>query len=396
MTDDVDFLNDWDDPNNSGTPVNSNAPAFERDYGLGDLQRLENRAGRVMTIPIEDIVPDLRQARRTLPFEMREAWFHAPEEGMNIMRHWYQAALTEANKQGRPAFDPVDILTGQADSPDEPPPGPVEERFLKILLDAYTAIPNDGVSTPIRVWRDGDRWVLESGERRTLMHWALVTWVDAEQFREIRALKTDTFSVLNQAAENSAREDLTAIERARQLALVLFHFYPEAEQLRYYEAESDRAYYAQAAELRTPRGQSSTLLAATGLSSNRQKSRYQALLNLPERVWNLADHHGWSEGKIRELVDMAGGWENLIVDQLVHYSEIEAGNITPSEGDDGNDDGPDFNEQVTRFVKRSMSALRGVVNMKPEYQAALEPEEMQDLVALAQAILDRYGAKDDA
>jgi hypothetical protein len=373
------WMDDWNQNNNADQAKPS---AFEQDYGLDGMRRIESQRERLITIPLEQISPDLRQPRRSLPHELREAWFNDPAAGGEIVADWHKRAIKEAEALGRATFDPVAFLTDEIELQESPLPGPIEERFIKLLSDARTAIPKGRIDNPVVVMRDGEFWLLESGERRTLMHWALTQWVDAETFSEIPARKTDALSALAQAAENSARQDLNAIEQARQLALVLLYFYPEMETRQYHESESDLDYYRQAVDLRTPRGESGTVMAATGLSSNRQISRYRALLGLPERVWDLADELNWSEGKIRTLVDQAGGME--IVDQLVHYAEIEAGLKEPDKAE------PAFEEQAARMAESSVKTLRRVVNMKPEFKEALTPEERQSILALAQAILERF------
>lgn len=374
----ADFLDEWGTEN--ANDAAENVSAFERDYQITSLKQVDGKRERVMTIPIKDIKPDLRQARRSLPHELREAWFFDSGAGVDIMVDWYERAMVEAEEYGRESFDPIEYFKDDGELSDDPPAGPIEDRLLKLLADARTAIPNEGVSTPISVFRSDDKWMIESGERRTLMHWALVAWYDAEMFSEIRALKTNTLDILSQAAENSARKDLNAIEQARQLALVLLSYYPDAEALQYFEADSDLVFYSQAVDLNMPYGKSNDVMALTGLSSQRQLSRYKALLRLPERVWDLADHFSWAEGKIRAMVNKAGGITN--VDQLVHIAEIEAGLIAPQS--------PNFQVEVERKANQTINNLRRAANLDPDMIRALHPDDKTAIVKLAEEILNRY------
>jgi ParB-like chromosome segregation protein Spo0J len=209
--------------------------------------------------------------------------------------------------------------------------------LIKLFKDAST-VREHGLEHPITVSKYQDGWMIQSGERRTLMHWALTYWLEDTKFSEISAIEVPQRSPWRQAAENNARSDLTAIERARQLALLLMDLYGPTRDFASYSELPGQAFYQQAAELSAPRsGGLEKILDAMGFASRAQLSQYRRLLTLPEEAWQLADEHRWSEKKIRTMFQVAQtppeGWTE---DQYLCYlARVEAGlEVLP---DDRND-----------------------------------------------------------
>ncbi|HEX3051051.1 MAG TPA: hypothetical protein VHP83_10390 [Aggregatilineaceae bacterium] len=290
-----------------------------------------NRSLRVRLLPLVDIVPDPVQPRRGLPGQLRDEWIADPGCIANVLDKWEDRANQEATNRGRATLDPLPILRGEQEqrAETESEAGPYESTFTKLLMDAATVYKH-GLEHPITVVYLDKRWQIQSGERRTLMHWALVLWLEEARFSEIPALETTERSIWKQAAENNARQDLTAIERARQLALLLMDSYPKQEFQPYTEL-LDYAFYRQALELRVPRGKAGDFLAAMGLKNEVQLRQYRQLLGLPEEVWQLADNQRWTESHLRLLLqsarDIPDGWNE--VHYLTHLARVEAGLEAP-------------------------------------------------------------------
>jgi hypothetical protein len=65
----------------------------------------------------------------------------------------------------------------------------------------------------------------------------------------------------------------------------------------YDQCASDQAFYAQALDLRVPRGKGDMLLSAMGLTARSMLSDYREVLQLPPEAWNMADDQRWSLGR---------------------------------------------------------------------------------------------------
>jgi hypothetical protein len=161
--------------------------------------------------------------------------------------------------------------------------------------------------------RDGELYLLETGERRWLAFHLLHQRTRDEQWSKIPARVMDEFSIWRQAGENNARDNLNAVGKARQLALLLMDLYrAEGAEFEPFDrlvqpGRCDRAFYAQIADgeqWRIPRGKAELLLNAIGLKSVRQLSQYRALLSLPDDAWTVADDANLSEYRLRQILDL--------------------------------------------------------------------------------------------
>ena len=192
--------------------------------------------------------------------------------------------------------------------------GPIEASFLH-LVELAASIRRDGLTNPITVVRKGPKYTIETGERRWLAYHLLNAYFESfgdsseEDWSKIPARIMDEANVWRQASENNARDNLNAVSKTRQLALLLMdllgreHFQPfEA-----FEVEQD--FYAQVAdgnEWRIPRGSGEMLLNAIGLKNPRQLRYYRALLRMPNELWIQADDLDLTEGAIRDLIQDTG------------------------------------------------------------------------------------------
>lgn len=299
--------------------------------GYGGVELFEDP--RVIAEPtsIFEIYPDPAQPRRTVPSTVRRMWNSQPDTTTTLFTAWLDAVRQERGAAfdlgsyfAEGTFPEETVETQHAASlqmDHDTPPGPVEAAFTK-LVELAASIWRDGLTNPITIVPHNGQYLIETGERRWLayhlLHWYFSHVEDAggEDWAQIPARAVKAPSVWRQASENNARDNLNAIGKARQFAILLmdllqraarseqgtaFRFQPFAE----FAAEQD--FYAQVADAeqyRVPRGGAELLLAVLGLKSRRQLSHYRALLTLPHEAWIIADDYNLTEYRLRQILDL--------------------------------------------------------------------------------------------
>lgn len=274
---------------------------------------------------IFDIAPDPGQPRRAVPSFIREQWDGSPEGIKDMFTLWWGAVQEErARLTGQPdaSFDLGRYLEGgetprsdpEAAESDGERVGPVEASFLRIVTLA-ASIRRDGLTNPVTVAPEPDgSYRLETGERRWLAYHLLHAWFDgadghadeSDRWGMIPARKVDTVDVWRQASENNARDDLNAIGKARQYAVLMMamHGVDQFKPLAAFEGE--RAYYAQVLALRgAPYGRGEDLLNALGVSSRSVLTRLRHLLTLPDVIWHGGDDFNLPEDTLVALARTA-------------------------------------------------------------------------------------------
>ncbi|MEO0598762.1 MAG: ParB N-terminal domain-containing protein, partial [Chloroflexota bacterium] len=222
----------------------------------------------------------------------------------------------EESSRGKNATDFAETLTDsdalsemdEALVPDMMPVSPMEASFLR-LVDLAASIKRDGLTNPITVAKHADSensYVIETGERRWLAYHLLRRFDDAEQWAEIPAREVRETSVWRQATENNARDDLNAIAKARQLALLLMDIFMRVKDEEFAPRNAfdhERDFYAQVKDgkdYRIPRGFGEKLLNAMGLSSASHLRYYRGILRVDSDLWDAADDANWTERDIRD------------------------------------------------------------------------------------------------
>jgi hypothetical protein len=255
---------------------------------------------RVEQVNIFDIQPDLTQPRRALPSVIRAAWDGHTATLTGLFSDWRTWA---ANAGWLPLIDAV--LNGEEiERPDNIP------AEISALLDIATlaaSIRRDGLMNPVTLAKQGDRYHIESGERRWLAFHLLYASTDEARWQQIPARLVGEVNRWRQAAENNTRADLNAIGKARQFAVLLMELIAaEGEQFAGFDAfTSEQDFYAQVADgdaYRIPRGKGELLLNAMGLKNTQQLRKYRALLRLSPELWQLADDENWAEDHINRLL----------------------------------------------------------------------------------------------
>jgi ParB-like chromosome segregation protein Spo0J len=255
----------------------------------------------IKMIPIENIQPDPAQPRRVAPSVIRGMGIANMGE---LFQRWHLAANKENSQRRLPELD-WDVLINMDDDMEEEhiaakDYGPIAASLIKVALLARS-IKKDGLINPITVVRiDGRDYAIETGERRW---WAynLLALFDQE-FKKIPAREVEKRDLWRQAMENMGREDLNAIGRARQFALLIMDLYrQEGVEFKSYEETvtegCDRAFYAQVADggkFRIPKGKADLVCGAMGINSPDTLRDFRAILRLDDSIWNEADDENQS------------------------------------------------------------------------------------------------------
>lgn len=295
-------------------------------FGLGELgleiAAADSEFQPIEAVSIHEIHPNTIQPRNSIPHHLTDIFAFNPNNIVDIFERWIIEIQLEKGQQD---YDIINFLLGSAtdrgervesedgDAPPASPLAPGKEQALMKLIDLAASIRRDGLSNPISLVQHDDRYEIETGERRWLayhiLYWkfgdgdkrpdgSVVNW------SRIPARIVKKVDVWRQASENNARDNLNAISRARQLALLLMdlHGWQNFNQLD--SCDDEQAFYAQVADgstWRIPRGQGERLLNAMGLSDASQLRQYRALLRLPGELWRKGDDEDLSEGELRKM-----------------------------------------------------------------------------------------------
>ncbi|MCA9913933.1 MAG: ParB N-terminal domain-containing protein, partial [Anaerolineae bacterium] len=303
------------------------------DFGGMDAIRSAD-ANRIKAEPVDifAITPDRSQPRRTVPYIVRQRadWDYDVDRMQELFLTW-EALVNEA--RGNKSFRletyleqreigdrSIDFDGDKADRPGEI--SPIEESLVS-LIELATNIAEHGLTNPITVveHKFQTEYELETGERRWLAYHLLYIFYagtdEQSRFSKIPARTVTERNLWRQAAENNARQNLNAISRARQFAVLLMDLLQERGTAfkPFHQFEYERNYYAQVSEgdeYRIPRGTSERLINAMGVKNARQLRDYRALLRLPREVWEWADDYNWPERAIREMQELANDDDDLV------------------------------------------------------------------------------------
>lgn len=270
-------------------------------YGRPDMSGVGRQVAK--PIALDEIIPDLAQPRQAIPLSIRNAARSSNEPEWTV---WHRVA---EQLNGKP-IDLSSLLRGEGEGALNDPLGiPMVDSFMD-LVSLAASIYRDGLANAITVQARGERYEIETGERRYQAYKMLFGALGDAKFNKINARVVPKADVWRQAAENGARRPLNAIGMARQLALLIMDlwrgrdgasFVPYGQMVQ--DGDVDRKFYAQVADgniWRIPKGASERILQVTGLKSKGQLHQYRLLLNVPDDIWAKADEENWAEFKIRE------------------------------------------------------------------------------------------------
>jgi hypothetical protein len=325
--------------NSANEPTSSDLTATDianEAYGSQVPFGAMSRSIRARPLPIDQIYPDPMQPRRTIPSAVRHYWNGEPDAVQYLLQMWMREVEIERGK----SFDLQGFLTGETE--DRVPSSALEDSQLEsiphrtksletafmAIVDLAASIRRDGLTNPITVSQQDRAYVLETGERRWLAYHLLhMAFPQADSdWSKIPARMVEQPDIWRQASENNARDDLNAIARARQFALLLMdlqglgHFQPLAD------FEQEQGFYAQVADgqvWRVPRHAGEKILNAMGLKNSVQLRQYRALLSLPDVVWVLADDLNWTESFIRKELRAGAHDENEVIRRAILAARAE-------------------------------------------------------------------------
>jgi hypothetical protein len=303
----------------ANSAVQAPAPSVvETDEAMfGETRKAEKQRGASKLVSIFDIQPDITQPRRAIPANLRDipiaSTFKPTYANSDLFEYWvYEVGAERALLLNIDLNQPFaigeysasyafqyDVYFGGGDERDIDDelaePGPTENALLDIVNLAIS-IQRDGLINPIGVARWGDKYIIETGERRWLAYHLLYAYTRDERWSHIPTRVMDSFDRFRQATENTQRGDLNAVARARQYALLLMELWQQrGETFQPYEAfETDRAFYAQVADKPAPDGLNELLLNACGIKSKSMAARYRKVLRLTDQEWAIAEREGFS------------------------------------------------------------------------------------------------------
>jgi hypothetical protein len=272
----------------------------------GDILNVDAERQLAEPIDIFSIYPDSAQPRRVLPAPLRTQVVDG--DLRSVMPDVFAAWLELVNNGRAEPFPLERLLYGDEQDdgdalPDERLITAPEQRLIAVVQLA-SSIRRDGLTNPITITSQGPIYRLETGERRWLAFHLLYAHTGDESYARVPARVVEQANVWRQATENNARSDLNAIAKARQLALLMMDLYGMENFTSIDVFNHEQGFYAQVADgdaYRVPRGRLDDLLNAMGLKNRSQLSRYRALLELPDDIWDMADEQDWTEGYLRQL-----------------------------------------------------------------------------------------------
>ncbi|GAB4527934.1 MAG: hypothetical protein OHK0046_46250 [Anaerolineae bacterium] len=249
-------------------------------------------------LPIADIWPDVTQPRRVIPASIRRAWDGNPAYLPTLLWRWQELVGDMLNIE--------QIIRGEAalDLDIDQQPGLVQG--LMEIVDLAINIRDNGLNTAITVAeKPGGGYLLHTGERRLMAHHLLNMVLGTHDKIAAEVREHDVWS---QIAENTQRKQMNAVSMARSLAKLLMDMYSGEVAFRspvemITEDGSDRAYFAQAVDLKIKYGMAEQVQNALSIANKSMVSRYNKILTLPDDVWVRADEENWTEGRIRQWFD---------------------------------------------------------------------------------------------
>jgi len=209
------------------------------------------------------------------------------------------------------------------DAPGQPGP---EESLLRSIVATAATIRHGGQVSPITVVElDGGTTLPDRNGRAALLGLPLANNLVGDEFDQIQCIVVEQASPWRQAAENASREGLSAMAVARQLATLLLDLYGIEPD---YTRPISNGWYRQALDYRVPRGEGPALRAALGGMERVQFNRLQALLRLPDPIWELADRFRLEEKRLRYVLKVPDETQQVelvraIIDQNLSAERIQ-------------------------------------------------------------------------
>lgn len=259
---------------------------------------------KVKFLDIDLVYPDPEQPRRPIPSKLFETWNPETDIVQDLFDEWIKHFHEDFNLEAYL----TDGMTSRSIKPEEDESeefNSIQESFLR-LLDLSASILREGLTNPVTVSRSGRNYLIETGERRWLAYHLLRKQFGTEgdtDWSKIPARIMPERNLWRQATENNARQNLNAVSRARQLALLVMDIYGRDNFLPMSEFEYEQDFYAQVSDGNKypfPTNKKELLLKAMGLNNPTQLRQYRKVLRADGGLWQTADDENWTENAIRE------------------------------------------------------------------------------------------------
>lgn len=377
-----------------GLPEESNLPSMplsslnDVDRGIyGDIEAVDSSRLVAEPIDIHSIYPDPVQPRRILPLMFRNSVQSGADLYENMPRLWTEWE----NQINQTRFTPLNIeqmIYHQSHSDEDrneddlPEVMSTSESILMEIIQLAASILRDGLTNPITVVTAGPYHHIETGERRWLAYHLLYHVTQDSAFMQIPARVVNEFNVWRQASENNARQNLNAIGKARQFALLMMDLWQYDEKApRQFSPmgafETDREFYAQVGDMRPPYGKADQLLNALGAQTSATFTRCRKLLSLPDPVWDIGDLMSLPEDTLLKLEQLSPEQASNLV-----YQMYETGNtqlkIAPVTGAQPNHNKSP--EEIFTRTYKQFPKIRKSLKSLPESDRNRLLDEMQDII----------------
>ena len=259
-------------------------------------------AGRIMAVPLSQIVLDRYQPRPILPVQdgLRDNFFAGKSDWRKTAGQWLALAKSDAGIKNQ----------------------------VNVLLDMGKSIGElNQIEPATGAWietKDGDyKLLLSTGERR---FWSLallaVSNNGGEPQLEVQEIQTDELNLTRQIIENESAKPLSAIGKARAIAGLILESLEELPSELNRNSDNpptDYDYYRSALDIEKltgskymPRGSWEEIGEVMGME--RQYMVFHLnLLKFPQDLQYQADIHELSEGVLREILNLPPGeWARVI------------------------------------------------------------------------------------
>lgn len=390
------FLDNADDPFGNDSSEGESLDTFDAvDSAIfGDFHKAESKITRLKKVNIFSIQPDLKQPRRTMPSIVRARWNGTGDGLEQAFAHWLQLVEDERNSPLLldPYFADKNITNDDPGLDDDHIPGPLEQALLAIVTLA-ASIHRDGLMNPISVaeQKRKNTYMLETGERRWLAFHLLHLWFDGssderpdkrEDYQEIPCQTVDEINVWRQANENNARENLNAIGKARQYAVLLMDLVDQ-DFAAINQFDHERDFYAQVTGIAVPYGKSKQLLASMGVTNRSALSRYRKLLDLPTEIWEAADDRSLP---VEQLVNLA----KLATDKSPEHAIQRFKGIVAGRNNSARDAdyGPGTRRHFTQLTSSIQKAGRGKKDVNQQALKAMR--ELREWLDMQEDLIRKY------
>jgi len=249
----------------------------------------------------EVVEPDPNQARWVLPPELRARFIAGKLSAVDALRQWHKQVEQLRARLGKDGWRPGEMA---------------EVRKLDEIEALARSLQAGGQVNPITVVRRGDKWRIETGERRFWAHVYLVGLKNDKTAAQIPVSVRPRIDPFRQAVENLHASPLNAIGLAREVARLLLVVTGNPSPGTDAGRVMDLATYRDLARQRVPPGGWSKIEEAMGRKAD-HLGRYLRLLLLPEEAVQLADRHDLTEKQLRPVSELGDAKKQLQVARLI-------------------------------------------------------------------------------